>query len=182
MISDFMHQIFFCISQVLCFICMVLFGSGVFNDGTAFVSLGSWEAGTGRSGRDVSPVLSSILQRHEHGLLSPSPWRRGDIVALSLWSSVPKTLGSVGRRGRGRLVFSQPLRASSFRGRICLLRSRARNLRLNTDCLVGYYGQYFLRCATEICISRIKDLYNNYKPHRHITMCIFWAKPEWTTL
>lgn len=92
------------------------------------LSVGSWDGVTGWRGRVDSAVLSSILQRNEHGLFSPPPRRRGDAVTPQVWSPSPETTGPLGRSGRGRLVLSQPLHAPTLRGRICLLCSRAGDL------------------------------------------------------
>lgn len=96
------------------------------------VSAGSWEAVAGWRGRVDSTVLSSTPQRHEHGLLSPPAWHRGDAVAPQVWSPSPETTGPLGGRGRGGLAHPQPLHAPTVRGWICLLRSRAGNLGVNT--------------------------------------------------
>lgn len=187
-------------------ICMVhsfrfsflLLSFGLSCDDASFpLSLGSWDAVAGWRGRVDSAVLSSILQRNEHGLLSPPPRRRGDAVTQQVWSPSPETTGPLGRSGRGRPVLSQPLHAPTLRGRICLLCSRAGDLSVTartdseTMCMwisraETYSISHNVRPRSASQGSRASRAKYNHAQHVNLlaefTMCIFWATPGWTTL
>lgn len=120
------------------FICMFLFSWLCFelsgNDAfSLWLSIGPGEALAEWCGWVDPTVLPSILQRREHRLLSPPPWSCRDAVSLQVWSPASETTGPLGRRWRSRLVLPQPLHASSLRGWIRLLRTRARDLCVTTN-------------------------------------------------
>lgn len=96
------------------------------------LSAGSGDAVAGCCGRIDSAALPWILQRSECRLFPPPPWRRGDAVTPQVWSPSPETTRPLGRSGWGRPVLSQPLHASTLRGGICLLCSRAGDLSMTT--------------------------------------------------
>lgn len=104
---------------------LLLSSLGSSSDDASSVSPGPGEAVAGCRGDPA--VLSPLPQGPERGLLSPPPGGRGD--AAQVRPPPPQTAGGA------RPALPQPLRAAALRGRLRLLRSGARDVRVRRQTL-----------------------------------------------